>query len=84
VRQVVPIVPGHLKPLLTRAIVVEVKLSVDAEGRVTNAEAAAGGGVLAHLGRVSQDAARQWRFQPATLNGKPVPSVHVVQFKFGK
>jgi hypothetical protein len=83
-RQVVPVVPSHLKPLLTRALVVEVKLSVDASGRVTKAEAADGAGIMGHLGRVSESAARQWTFQPGTINGQPVPSVHVVQFRFGK
>jgi TonB-like protein len=34
------------------------------------------------LGRVSAEAARQWRFKPGTLRGQEVETIFFIQMKF--
>ncbi len=61
--------------------IVIAELRIDAQGRVEFARAAEGSG-----SRILDDAAlaavKAWRYQPATLGGKPVPSVRRVRFVF--
>jgi hypothetical protein len=58
---------------------------VDAAGNVAGVEPmGAQSGVLKVLTPFCISAAKLWRFQPATLGGKPVPSDHIVIFRFPK
>jgi TonB family protein len=64
---------------------VEVQLALDAEGNVTNVTPIGKySGTMGHLARIAADAARRWKFKPATLDGKPVPAQHVIRFQFGQ
>jgi protein TonB len=67
--------------MLNKPSAVEVAVNIDVEGKVVKAEAT---GSDAHvlLKQAAVDAARKWRFRPATVNGKPVPSNAVLKFNF--
>ena len=62
---------------------VEVIVKVDEKGHVTNARIA-NEAKRANPSLVSAAifAAKQWVFEPAALNGKPVPSEHSIVFQF--
>jgi len=67
---------------LAEDVAVNVRLTVGADGEVERAE------LLSHrvdntLAQAAVDAAKQWRFKPATLDERPVPSELVVRFRFG-
>ncbi len=82
-RQVKPVVPRSLKAMITREITMEVNLSIDADGKITKAEAATGGGILqSSLGKLAVEAARLWKFQPARLGNRNVPGEVRIQFQF--
>jgi hypothetical protein len=80
IRQVPPVVPSSFKSLLMRDTIVKVKLALDPEGKVISAQAAAETPPV--LRYISEDAARRWRFRPATLDGKPVSSEYFINFTF--
>jgi TonB family protein len=58
---------------------VRVDALVDANGRVMTMKVVAGPSLL-H--QAAMDALRQWKYQPATLNGKPVPMHLTVTIQF--
>jgi len=58
---------------------VRVDALVDANGRVITMKVVAGPSLL-H--QAAMDALRQWKYQPATLNGKPVPMHLAVTIQF--
>ena len=67
-------------------VTVAVRLRIDEKGQVRGADPVSptsdlkGGGF--YLRVASTSAARGWRFQPATIGGKPVPSEMVITFSF--
>jgi len=68
---------------LTQAITIQVRLTVDPNGDVVDAEAlGVKGDVAAQLARAAIDAGRRWKFTPALLSGHPVLSTTTVQFVF--
>jgi TonB family protein len=72
-----------VKGMVTREVVVHVRVVVDAAGRVTAAEPVPGkGAVSGFLGNSAATAAKLWRFDPARADGKPVPSEVVLVFRF--
>jgi protein TonB len=84
VRQTKPVAPRSLKALISREIVIEVKVSVDATGRITRAEAPPGEGVLQNsLAKLAIEAARLWKFQPAREGNHNKPGEVRIQFQFG-
>ena len=74
-----PVSDRSLLPAQEKKIVVDVKL--DALGQVLSETLVKGMGN--ELDRIVLDTARTWRFQPATVNGKPVPSEAELIFPFG-
>jgi periplasmic protein TonB len=67
-----------LLPATEKKIVVDVKL--DAQGLVLSETLVQGMGT--RLDKIVLDIALTWRFQPATVNGKPVPSEAELIFPF--
>jgi protein TonB len=68
---------------LKSPLVIPVKTTVDAKGRVTSAVLVEK--VPASLGPLAvaaEMAARRWRFRPATVAGRPVPSEVTISFRF--
>jgi protein TonB len=70
-------------PLVARSAgikgLVKVSVTVNELGNVTAANAFDGPIVLR---QAAEDAAREWKFKPATRNGKPMPSTQVIYFTF--
>lgn len=58
---------------------VQVQAVVDAAGRVISAKAISGPGLLRNA---AVNAVRQWRYSPATLDGKPIQMPYVVTVRF--
>jgi protein TonB len=58
---------------------VKVNVSIDELGNVTAANVSEGPPVLR---QAAEDAAREWKFKPATRNGTPVPSTKIIYFTF--
>ena len=81
-RQPVPKITESIKTALTRAVAVQVKLSIDAKGRVVKTEPVAPRGVNPLLVDAAMEAGRFWTFQPALVGTRPVPSEMVVTFNF--
>ena len=52
---------------------------IDANGKVTTMKVLSGPGLLHQS---AMDALRQWKYQPATLDGKPVPMHLTVNLQF--
>jgi TonB family protein len=59
---------------------VGLELTIDAEGRVTEARVVASGGDA--FDRAAEDAARRFRFAPARRDGEPVPAVVGYRYVF--
>jgi TonB family protein len=80
-RQVTPTVPSSLLAAVPDGTGVDLKVQIDPSGNVSEASL---------LSRDSQpvvanmvaDAAREWQFEPARLNGKPVPSEMILHFRW--
>jgi len=69
---------ARLRGVEGRAIL---RLSIDATGRVASAELVESSG-SASLDAAALDAARGWRFEPATLDGRPCPSSLRIPVRF--
>jgi TonB family protein len=62
---------------------IEVKVTIDKNGKVSKAEAIPQKTVNQFLVNSAVSAARLWRFQPALRDNEPVSSESVLQFLFG-
>jgi TonB family protein len=73
-----------IKPRIKDAIPIDVRMHIDAEGRVTSAAPVAKqpSGLHAYLAGRAVEAARRWRFEPARQNGRPVPGTETIHFVF--
>lgn len=86
VHKVPPVVPASIRPRIHGSIPIDVRVRVDARGRVVSAvplvkEKA---GLNAYLASRAVYAAKLWRFTPARENGKPAPSTQTIHFVFEK
>ena len=73
-----PVPPGMGAPLT-----VDVRVRVDQSGNVRGAELLTGEPQTV-LASAAQAAARQWRFEPARVNGREVPAEVVLSFRFDR
>jgi TonB family protein len=81
--KITPSVPTGVRSMIREAASVEVRVSIDAEGKVTSAIPVSGSGSRQDLLRpVAVQAALLWRFEPARKNGHPVASETRVKFDF--
>jgi TonB family protein len=80
-QQVLPDVLPAARESIHGQFVVTVRVTVDADGQVSNA-AFDSPGPSKYFARVSLEAAQKWRFQPARVDGHPIPSVWLLQFQF--
>lgn len=78
IHRVVPKVPVMARSSGTKGIV-KVTVVVDEEGNVKSAKAFDGPVVLR---QAAEDAARDWKFKPATRNGIPTRSTEIIYFTF--
>ena len=84
IHRVPPVVPVSIKPRINGTIPIDVRVRIDAEGRVTAAAPVVKqpSGLHAYLAGRAVEAARLWRFEPARENGKPVPGSETIHFVF--
>jgi serine/threonine protein kinase len=68
-------ISGHFR-ITVRAI-------VDSDGNVSEAKFVSRG-PSQYFARLSMDAAKQWKFAPAMVNGRPTPSQWLIQFGFSR
>ena len=78
-----PTFPPELQSLALTRKVIEVKVTIDKNGKVSKAEAIPQKNVSLFLINSAVSAARSWKFQPALRDSEPVSSETVLQFVFG-
>jgi hypothetical protein len=57
-----------------RGVVIRIRMAIDARGKVTKATAIQVTAANSPLVSAAERAALSWQFEPATINGRPVPS----------
>lgn len=83
VNRVAPEVPEGIRPRITSPQPIDVRVSINSEGRVTSATSLQhGDGLINYLAMRAVAAARQWTFTPARQGGKPVASSRTIHFVF--
>jgi hypothetical protein len=82
--RVVPQLAAPLLATLALPMVIEVRVFIDRDGRVTRADGIRHGGVNAAVMDRVIAAARSWTFTPARRGDEPAPSEHLLQFRFGR
>ena len=83
IHQVTPAVPRGVGPGITSDVQVDVEVSIDAKGKVTDARVRSTKGAAADLLTIEAlKAAQLFRFQPAEENGRAVPAATILTFRF--
>jgi len=82
--KIAPTFPPELQSLALTRKVIEVKVTIDKNGKVSKAEAIPQKNVSLFLINSAVNAARLWRFQPALRDNEPISSESVLQFVFGR
>jgi hypothetical protein len=84
IRKVPPVVPAGIRPRIKSPIPIDIRVRVDSHGRVTEATPVAKqhSGLETYLAGRAVAAAKQWRFEPARENGRPVPGTETIHFVF--
>ena len=84
ISQPLPRFSSELRAVIFNPVTVQVKVTIDAGGKVVKAEALPRNDVHVLLLQAAADAARNWKFRPATINGLPVPGEAIVSFVFSR
>ncbi len=81
-----PVIAAGIRPRITGTIPIDVRVHIDVQGRVISAAPVVKPhqGLDAYLAEAAVKASRQWRFEPARENGKPVPGTQTIHFVFQK
>jgi hypothetical protein len=83
IREVRPQIPPQLKPMVQSDNVVEILVHISDAGKVTAAKiGTVKGASTGFLSKLAVTAAMGWLFRPATVNGKPVQSDKILEFRF--
>lgn len=80
-QQIEPVVSKSARNTVSGTIRIKVKVSVDASGNVDNATLITEG-PSKYFARQAMEAAQQWKFAPAQVNGKAVPGAWILHFGF--
>jgi len=80
IEQVQPVLTRQAWASITRDTAVKVKVTIGEDGKVTHAQAVSK--ASPYLTGAAVIAARHWRFEPATLNGRRVESDMMLTFDF--
>jgi TonB family protein len=81
--RVLPKVSQRSLNTITGKVKVTVKLAVDPNGKVTNAELQSAG-PSQYFAKVALDASRRWKFDAPQTGGGPVPSQWLLRYAFGR
>jgi TonB family protein len=79
----VPRVPQRSRDTITGKVRVTVRLSVNAEGKITDATLAAPG-PSHYFSHLALESSKRWKFSPPRVNGESVPSEWYLRYAFGK
>lgn len=81
-----PVVPSSIRPRIRGRIPIDVRVQIDAQGRVTSASplTKAHSGLETYLAGRAVAAAKQWRYKPARQNGNAVAGTEIIHFNFEK
>ena len=84
--RVAPVVPASLRPRIHGSVPMDIRVKVDAKGRVSSAIPVSKphAGVESFLAARAVYAAKQWRFEPARRDGQPVEGAEIIHFVFDK
>ena len=80
VRRVEPDIPAEAQHTISGVIKIRARVQVDASGKVTAAKLISSG-PSRYFSERALDAAQQWQFSAPVVNGQPVPSVWLIQFR---
>lgn len=83
IEQMVPPVSQRSRDTITGKVRVTVRLSVDADGKITDATLAAPG-PSHYFANLALESSKRWKFSPARVNGESVPSEWYLRYAFGK
>lgn len=81
--QAMPNVPENIRSTIHGHVKVGIRVQVDPQGNVSDATIESQGPSRYFAGRALQ-AAREWKFRPAQVNGRVVASVWILHFYFGQ
>jgi hypothetical protein len=85
VRQIQPVVPASVLAMLKKPVSVQIRVTVDAMGRVTAAApVSTAAGINQYLATSAASSARLWTFKPARRDNTPVPSEVILKFDFSQ
>ena len=83
IQQVRPELPGNVRHMLQSEVVVQVRVMVDADGRVIKATPLPTKSTIAeYAGQAAAKAIRLWRFEPSYSGSQPVPGELTLEFRF--
>ena len=77
----VPDIPGRASNTIHGTVSVIVRVKVDANGNVSDAEFASHG-PSAYFARMALDSARNWKFKAPQQNGRAMPSTWLLHYRF--
>jgi len=83
VEQMVPPVSQRSRATITGKVRVTVRVSVDADGKVTDANLAAPG-PSQYFGNLALGASKRWKFSPPSVRGESVRSEWYLRYAFGR
>ncbi len=83
VSQVLPQVPLSARETIHGKVRVKVQVQVDPNGDVSDASFISPG-PSRYFARLAMEASRQWKFQPAGVNGQATPAQWVLEYRFGR
>jgi hypothetical protein len=81
-----PVVAAGIRPRINGTVPIDVHVQIDEHGRVTSATPVTKlhGGLDEYLAARAVQAAKQWRFEPAKADGKPIAGAQTIHFVFTK
>jgi hypothetical protein len=79
-----PVFPADLSSLMVKRTVVDVRVTIDKNGKVIKAESIPQENISSYWLNSAVDAARLWKFKPAQSNHEPVWSEAILQFVFNR
>jgi TonB family protein len=81
-----PVVAAGIRPRIKGSVPIDVRVRIDERGHVISATPITklSDTIDKYLGERAVQAARQWRFEPARENGKPVQGTQTIHFVFTK
>ncbi len=82
-KRILPNVPRSASRTIQGKVEVRIRLAVDPSGDVSNATFDSRG-VSKYFANLALQAARNWRFKPAQIDGQAVASVWMLRFRFRK